>query len=88
MHCPVPDSHRRLDDVHAEWHDALDAYFDVHKFRRTYNSFLTAVQSTIDTISRKKRVIPGAEEKINEWKASLAADRYHRWGDRDCPGLS
>jgi hypothetical protein len=82
MTCPVPDSHRRLDDVHAEWHDALDAYFDVHKFRRTYNSFLTAVQSTIDTISRKKRVIPRAEQKINNWRASLSPDRFHRWGDK------
>lgn len=82
MTCPVPDSHRRLDDVHAEWHDALDAYFDVHKFRRSYNSFLAAVQSTIDTIARKKRVIPGAEVKLNSWRASLSNDEYQRWGDR------
>lgn len=63
MTCPVPDSQRRLDDVHAEWHDALDAYFDVHKFRRSYNSFLAAVQSTIDTISRKNGSFP--ERKQN-----------------------
>jgi len=82
MTCPIPDSHRRLDDVHAEWHDALDAYFDVHKFRRTYNSFLAAVQSTIDTVRRRKRLIPGADEKLNTWEASLSTDRYHRWGDK------
>lgn len=82
MTCPVPDSHRRLDDVHAEWHDALDAYFDVHKFRRTYNSFLATVQSTIDTISRKKRVIPGGEEKLRNWKTALSSDRFYKWGDK------
>jgi hypothetical protein len=80
--CPFPDSHRRLDDTHAEWHDALDAYFDPHKFRRTYNSFLTSVQSTIDTVSRKKRIHPEGQQILAAWEASVASDRIQRWADR------
>lgn len=82
MVCPVPDAHRRLDDAHAEWHDALDAYFDPHKFRRTFNSFLASVQSTIDTISRKKRVVPGGQQKLNTWKSAVSSDRIFKWADK------
>ena len=79
MSCPVPDAHRRLDDAHAEWHDALDAYFDPHRFRRSFNSFLASFQSTIDTIARRKRSTPGGEETLKQWETTVKGDRLYKW---------
>lgn len=81
MTCPVPDAHRRLDDTHAEWHDALDAYFDPHRFRRTFNTLLATLQSTVDTISRKKRVVPDGISRLRTWEHEFASSHVHKWAD-------
>lgn len=79
MTCPVPSAHRRLDDAHAAWHDALDAYTDPHGFRRHLNSFLAAFGSTKDLIDRRKRRLPLGVEKLKEWESEAAQFPAAAW---------
>lgn len=78
--CPIPDAHRRLDDAHADWHEALDAYMDPHAFRRKLNAFLQDLRSVVMLIERKKRKLPDGVNKLDAWRTHADERRFYRWG--------
>ena len=56
--CPLTEVHRRMDDAHRLWHQALDSYFDPDAFRVALQSCIQALRTVTFLLQYQKRRIP------------------------------
>jgi hypothetical protein len=79
--CPIPTTHRRLNDSHRLWHQTLDVYDDPDAFRANLNSAVQAFRSVTNMLQKEKRQVPGFAEWYEAWREKMKADPVLLWVD-------
>lgn len=77
--CPLAAVDRRLEDLHRQWHEAEDAYFDPDRFRVAIQSAIQTLRTVTFILQSNKRLIPNFASWYQEWQDRLRADPLMRW---------
>jgi hypothetical protein len=77
--CPLGNVHRRMDDAHRLWHQALEAYFNPDRFRVALQSCIQALRTITWLLQNHKGLIPDFEGWYGEWQTRMRADPIMRW---------
>lgn len=77
--CIFENVHRRLEDVHTHWHNALSDYFDPVKFRASFQSCIVTLRSVTFVLKKLKSQIPNFDEWYAEWEAFMKQDTLMNW---------
>jgi hypothetical protein len=77
--CPLPNTHRRLEQAHRLWHQALEQYSDPDGFRTNLNSAIEALRTTTFMLQGEKGAIPGFDDWYGRWQAEMKADPLMKW---------
>jgi len=77
--CPIPGTHARLNQAHALWHEALDAYHDPKGFVAKVNLLIQTLRNV--TWVLQKEIAPHAEltDWYSGWQTRMGADARLRW---------
>lgn len=77
--CPLLPVHRRLEDLHLQWHAAQEAYFEPEAFRRAIQTAIQTSRTVSFILQSNKRVVPGFEDWYEKWKAEFRSIPLMRW---------
>jgi len=77
--CPLPEAHKRLEDVHISWHEAVNQYCEPDAFRRNLNHAIQELRNVSWVLQAEKDVIPGFESWYEEWRNRFRADARMKW---------
>src|SRR6185312_6267959 len=77
--CPVPNTHRRLEQAHRIWHQAMAAYFDPDGFQTNLNSVIDALRNVTFMLQSEKTQLPGFDDWYKPWQERLKGDSLVRW---------
>lgn len=77
--CPIPNSHRRLEQAHILWHQALDAYDDPDGFQANLNATIEALRNVTFMLQGEQDAVPGFREWYEVWRARMKADDVMMW---------
>jgi hypothetical protein len=77
--CPLSAVDRRLDDVHQQWHQAEDAYFDPERFRIAIQTTIQTLRTVTFILQNRKDDIPDFDVWYSGWQERLRADPLMRW---------
>ncbi len=77
--CPLAAVDRRAQDVHQQWHQAEQAYFDPDQFRIAIQTAIQTLRTVTFILQKHKRQIPNFEAWYGAWQQRLAADPLMRW---------
>jgi hypothetical protein len=77
--CPIPNTHARLNQAHALWHEALDGYHDPKGFVAKVNLLIQTLRNV--TWVLQKEIAPHAQLTgwYTEWQIRMGADPRLRW---------
>jgi hypothetical protein len=76
--CPLAAVDRRLEDVHQQWHQAEQAYFEPEQFRIAIQTAIQTLRTVTFILQSNKRQIPDFETWYETWRQRLAADPLMR----------
>ncbi len=77
--CPLHAVHRRLDDLHRQWHQAAIEYFDPEAFRVATQAAIQTSRTVTFILKSNKRVIPTFDAWYKKWETAFADDPLMRW---------
>jgi len=77
--CPVPKTHRRLNEAHLLWHQTLERYHDPDSFRANLNATIEALRNVTFVLQNEKAVFAQFDEWYGPWQARLKADNAAEW---------
>lgn len=77
--CPLSAVDRRLQDLHRQWHQAQDAYFDPDGFRVAIQTAIQTARTVTFILQSNKAVIPNFAEWYEKWQTSFAQIPLMRW---------
>lgn len=77
--CPIPNSHRRLEQAHRLWHQAMAAYGEPELFLANLNSTIEALRNVTFVLQAEKQQLAGFEEWYARWRAMLKEDPVSQW---------
>jgi len=77
--CPLAAVDRRLDDVHEQWHQAEQTYFDPEAFRLAVQSAIATLRTVSFVLQSHKHKIPDFDAWYQKWREKLGADSLMRW---------
>lgn len=77
--CPVPASHKRLEEAHRLWHQTSQGYEDPVGFRANLNACIQALRSVTFVLQKQKSNIPNFESWYSIWQEKLKADPILNW---------
>lgn len=77
--CPIPTTHRRLDDAHRQWHQTADVYGDPDAFRSSLNSIVQTLRSVTLMLQAEKHAVRDFDDWYEPWQRSMASDAVMRW---------
>jgi hypothetical protein len=77
--CPIPNTHRRLDEAHQLWHEAADAYEDPNGFRVGLNALIQALRNVTFILQKEKRAIPDFDGWYEPWREIMRQDSVLVW---------
>jgi hypothetical protein len=77
--CPIPATHRRIEDVHRLWHDAAVHYGEPEGFRLYLNCAIEALRNVTWILQSEKRVIPDFEAWYAERQERMQRDPVMVW---------
>ena len=78
-HCPIPKTHRRLEEGHLLWHQALDNYQDPVAFRANLNASIEAFRNVTFVLQNEKAEFPDFDSWYGPRQARLKADSAAKW---------
>jgi hypothetical protein len=78
--CPVADTHARLNQAHALWHEALDAYNDPEGFVAKVNLLIQTLRNVTWVLQKELGPHPTLKEGwYADWQERMKADARLRW---------
>jgi len=77
--CPLLPVERRLDDSVSLWAEALDAYFDPHKFRVKLQAAIQSFRSVTFVLQAQKSHLAGFDEWYATQQEQMRKDEIMRW---------
>jgi hypothetical protein len=77
--CPLSGVDRRLDDVHQQWHQAEEAYFDPERFRVAIHTVIQSLRTVSFILQNRKDDIPDFDVWYGGWQERLRGDPLMRW---------
>jgi hypothetical protein len=77
--CPIPNTHRRLEEVHQLWHQTAAAYHDPVRFRINLNAAIQALRNVTFVLQKEKHLIPNFDKWYEGWRQRLRNDRALNW---------
>ena len=77
--CPVSNSHKRLEDAHSYWHDALAHYGDSNDFERHLNSCLQEMRNFSFLFQSEISGNSIAEAWYEEWRRKFKLEPLLAW---------
>src|SRR5690349_1236783 len=77
--CPVPKSHRRLQEAHRAWHQAAHLYSDPDGFRVNLNAAIQALRNVTFILQSEKHNIPSFDTWYPSWQQRMKEDNVLRW---------
>ncbi|MCM3392572.1 hypothetical protein [Cytobacillus oceanisediminis] len=79
MTCPIPNTHKRLLEIHRLWHQCLENYFDPEGFRTNLNATIQALRNLTFALQNEKNAIPDFEEWYSIWQDKMRNDEVLSW---------
>lgn len=77
--CPLHAVDRRLDDLHRQWHQAEQAYFDPEAFRVAIQTAIQTARTVSFILQSNKALIPEFESWYQGWQERLRSIPLMRW---------
>ena len=77
--CPLEPVHKRLEDLHRQWHAAADAYFDPEAFRVAIQTAIQTSRTVSFILQSNKRVFPDFDAWYGPWQQKFKDDPLMRW---------
>ncbi|TAU22557.1 hypothetical protein ELI51_19830 [Rhizobium leguminosarum] len=77
--CPLEPVHKRLEDLHYQWHAAEAAYFDPDGFRMAIQTAIQTSRTVSFILQSNKAVIPDFDGWYERWQEKFRADALMRW---------
>ncbi|HEX4301910.1 MAG TPA: hypothetical protein VHZ78_03905 [Rhizomicrobium sp.] len=77
--CPLEAVHKRLEDLHRQWHLAADAYFDPEGFRIAIQSAIQTARTVTFILQSNKRAFSNFDAWYAPWQEKFKADALMRW---------
>ncbi|MCP2156410.1 UNVERIFIED_ORG: hypothetical protein J2S29_002796 [Rhizobium sp. SLBN-170] len=77
--CPLHAVDRRLDDLHRQWHQAEQAYFDPEAFRVAIQTAIQTARTVSFILQSNKAIIPEFDVWYQAWQERLKAIPLMRW---------
>lgn len=77
--CPLEAVHRRLEDLHRQWHAAADAYFDPEAFRVAIQSAIQTARTVSFILQSNKDAFPDFDGWYGGWQETFRNDPLMRW---------
>lgn len=77
--CPIASAHKRMEDAHHLWHEALEAYNNPENFRVKLNGCITTLRTVTWLIQSAKSNIPEFDSWYKPWQEKMKKDLILRW---------
>jgi hypothetical protein len=77
--CPIPGTHRRLEEAHRLWHRAAEAYEDPDEFRTQLNALIQALRNVTFVLQKEQDAIPDFDAWYERWRDIMKEDGVLRW---------
>ena len=77
--CPLQPVHRRLEDLHRQWHIAQDAYFDPEAFRMAIQTAIQTSRTVSFILQRNKHAIPDFNNWYEKWQNEFRTIPLMKW---------
>lgn len=77
--CPLHPVHKRLEDLHRQWHLAADAYFDPEGFRMAIQTAIQTARTVSFILQSNKRLIPDFDSWYAKWQNEFRAIPLMKW---------
>jgi hypothetical protein len=77
--CPLEAVHQRLEDLHRQWHQAEQAYFDPEAFRVAIQTAILTSRTVSFILQSNKSVVPDFENWYAVWQERFRTDPLMRW---------
>ncbi|MGR6431061.1 hypothetical protein ACU5AY_09095 [Rhizobium sp. PAMB 3174] len=77
--CPLEPVHKRLEDLHHQWHLAQNAYFDPEAFRMAIQTAIQTSRTVSFILQNNKRVIPDFDNWYMKWQNEFRSIPLMKW---------
>src|SRR5262249_42462206 len=77
--CPIPNTHRRLEEAHRLWHRGAQGYEDPDEFRTQLNALIQALRNVTFVLQKEHGAIPNFAAWYEPWQEILKQDGVLRW---------
>jgi hypothetical protein len=77
--CPVANGHARLNEAHALWHEALDAYNDPEAFITKLNALIQTLRNVTWALQKDLGKAHPLKDWYGGWQARMARDPRMQW---------
>jgi hypothetical protein len=80
--CPFPNGHARLNEAHALWHEALDAYNDPEAFVTKLNALIQTLRNVTFALQKDIGKDADLKEWYGGWQSRMESDPRMRWAHK------
>lgn len=77
--CPLAPVHKRLEDLHRQWHAAQDAYFDPEGFRLAIQTAIQTSRTVSFILQSNKALIPDFDNWYAKWQEEFRKIPLMKW---------
>lgn len=77
--CPIPKTHARLNQCHAIWHEALDAYAVPDTFVGRLNALIQGLRTVTFVLQKELGHRDGFGAWYEPWQTTMRADKRMQW---------
>ncbi|MEJ6850167.1 hypothetical protein V3589_28680 [Sinorhizobium fredii] len=77
--CPLQAVDRRLNDLHRQWHQAEEVYFDPEAFRVAIQTAIQTARTVSFILQSNKALIPDFDTWYQSWRDQLGSIPLMRW---------
>ena len=77
--CPLEPVHKRLEDLHRQWHAAQEAYFDAEAFRIAIQAAIQTSRTVSFILQSNKHIIPDFGNWYEKWQEEFRSIPLMRW---------
>lgn len=79
MICTLPNTHRKLLEIHRLWHQCITDYFDPEGFRTNLNATIQAIRNLTFALQAESKASEGFNEWYLVWQDKMKNDSIMKW---------
>jgi len=77
--CPLEPVHKRLEDLHRQWHVAQNSYFDPEAFRMAIQTAIQTSRTVSFILQSNKRIIRDFDKWYGKWQDEFRSIPLMKW---------